>query len=71
MSFSCAFFIVIIFISTALKQLIYIYKSWNSVRSWIKNILFLDNATDKVYIMMEARTSALFKKPGEFTVLER
>ncbi|KFM74142.1 Isoleucine--tRNA ligase, cytoplasmic, partial [Stegodyphus mimosarum] len=30
-----------------------------------------DNSTGKVYIMMEARLEALFKKPTEYTVLER
>ncbi|CAH3114650.1 unnamed protein product [Pocillopora meandrina] len=30
-----------------------------------------DNTTNRVYIMMEARLEALFKKPEEYTVLER
>ncbi|XP_028405493.1 isoleucine--tRNA ligase, cytoplasmic-like [Dendronephthya gigantea] len=30
-----------------------------------------DNETSKVYIMMEARITALFKKPEDFTILER
>eukprot|EP00058_Branchiostoma_floridae_P006024 XP_002591512.1 hypothetical protein BRAFLDRAFT_287206 [Branchiostoma floridae] len=30
-----------------------------------------DNTTDKVYIMMEARLEALFKKPEEYTILDR
>ncbi|KAJ7379527.1 Isoleucine--tRNA ligase, cytoplasmic [Desmophyllum pertusum] len=30
-----------------------------------------DNCADKVYIMMEVRLEALFKKPEEYTILER
>lgn len=33
--------------------------------------LSADNTTNRVYIMMEARLEALFKKPEEYTVLER
>jgi len=30
-----------------------------------------DNSTGKIYIMMEARLETLFKKPEDFTVLEK
>ena len=30
-----------------------------------------DNTTDGVYIMLEDRLEALFKKPEEYTILER
>ena len=33
--------------------------------------MFADNGTENTYIMMEARLDALFKKPEEYTVLER
>ena len=33
--------------------------------------LFTDNTTNRVYIMMEVRLEALFKKPEEYTILER
>lgn len=33
--------------------------------------IITDNATNKVYIMMEVRLEALFKKPEEYTILER
>ena len=36
---------------------------------WLLDIV--DNETSKVYIMMEARITALFKKPEDFTILER
>lgn len=32
---------------------------------------FSDNATDKTYIMMEARLGALFKSEGEYTLLDK
>jgi isoleucyl-tRNA synthetase len=32
---------------------------------------FVDNSTGKVYIMMEARLEALFKKEDEYTILEK
>jgi len=33
--------------------------------------MFTDNTSDKVYIMMEVRLEALFKKPEEYTILKR
>lgn len=38
---------------------------------WIMLYFILDNTTDKTYIMMEARLSALFKTEDEYTVLEK
>ena len=35
------------------------------------NFCIVDNQTQKVYIMMEARITALFKKPEDYTVIER
>lgn len=37
----------------------------------IANNKHLDNSTEKVYIMMEARLSALFKTEDQYTVLEK
>lgn len=31
----------------------------------------LDNTTESVYIMLEDRLEALFKKPEEYTIIER
>ena len=39
--------------------------------SAIKDICVLDNSTERTYIMMEARLSALFKNESEYTILER
>ena len=33
--------------------------------------LYIDNKTNRVYIMMEARLGALFKKESEYAILER
>lgn len=35
------------------------------------NFILADNGTENTYIMMEARLDALFKKPEEYTVIER
>lgn len=40
----------------------------NPVKDYVK---VKDNATEKLYIMMEARLDALFKKPEEYTIIER
>ena len=34
-------------------------------------LILADNGTENTYIMMEARLDALFKKPEEYTVIER
>lgn len=34
-------------------------------------LICTDNATEKTYIMMEARLGALFKSESEYTVLDR
>lgn len=34
-------------------------------------LILADNGTGNTYIMMEARLDALFKKPEEYTVIER
>lgn len=34
-------------------------------------LILADNGTENTYIMMEARLDALFKKPEEYTVMER
>ena len=34
-------------------------------------LILADNGTESTYIMMEARLDALFKKPEEYTVIER
>ena len=35
------------------------------------DLILADNGTENTYIMMEARLDALFKKPEEYTVIER
>lgn len=49
------------------------YQKVKTVQTYSLQCLFFtaDNEANKVYIMMEARINALFKKPEEYTILER
>ena len=40
-------------------------------RHLIQLLYIIDNATEKVYVMLEDRLTALFKQPEEYTILER